>query len=115
MLHGARQSGKTTLARAVVESRGEPTSPWTTRPSEASPRPTRSLTSSASAIRLPWTRPPSRWTLSPTSIPTNQRDTALNAVAPGSFRAGVLLHTGEQSGRIGERLYLRPINCLWAQ
>lgn len=39
----------------------------------------------------------------------------LNAVAPGSFRAGVLLHTGEQSGRIGERLYLRPINCLWAQ
>jgi hypothetical protein len=33
---------------------------------------------------------------------------------PGAIRAGVLLHTGEQSGRAGDRLHLRPIDCLWA-
>ncbi len=38
----------------------------------------------------------------------------LDAVAPGTFRAGVLLHTGEQSGKVGDRLHLRPIDSLWA-
>ncbi len=38
----------------------------------------------------------------------------LDAVAPGAFRAGVLLHTGHQSGTTGDRLHLRPIDCLWA-
>ena len=38
----------------------------------------------------------------------------LDAVAPGAFRAGVLLHTGEQSGKVGDRLHLRPIDSLWA-
>ena len=39
----------------------------------------------------------------------------LDSVTPGSFRAGILLHAGEQSGTIGDRLYMRPINCLWSQ
>lgn len=38
----------------------------------------------------------------------------LDIVASGSFRAGVLLHTGDQHGKIGDRLHLRPINCLWS-
>ena len=38
----------------------------------------------------------------------------LDAVAPGAFRAGVLLHTGEQFGKVGDRLHLRPIDSLWA-
>lgn len=38
----------------------------------------------------------------------------LDAVTPGAFRAGILLHTGEQSGKAGDRLHLRPIDCLWA-
>ncbi|MCY3851923.1 MAG: ATP-binding protein [Acidimicrobiaceae bacterium] len=37
----------------------------------------------------------------------------LDIAAPSSFRAGVLLHTGDQSGKIGDRLHLRPINSLW--
>ena len=38
----------------------------------------------------------------------------LDRVAPGSYRAGILLHTGDQHGKIGDRLHLRPINCLWS-
>ena len=38
----------------------------------------------------------------------------LDVVAPGAFRAGVLLHTGEQSGNVGDRLQLCPIDSLWA-
>jgi len=37
----------------------------------------------------------------------------LDAVAPGAFRAGVLLHTGSQSGKLDDRLHLRPIDSLW--
>jgi len=37
----------------------------------------------------------------------------LDEVAPGTFRAGYLLHTGRQSLPIGDRLYLRPISSLW--
>ena len=39
----------------------------------------------------------------------------LDVVHPGAFRAGVLLHTGEQHGPIGDRLHLRPVNCLWSR
>ncbi len=38
----------------------------------------------------------------------------LDAAAPGTFRAGVLLHTGDQSGKVGDRLHLRPIDSLWS-
>lgn len=38
----------------------------------------------------------------------------LDRVAPGTFRAGILLHTGNQHGTIGDRLHLRPICCLWS-
>lgn len=38
----------------------------------------------------------------------------LDVAAPGSFRSGVLLHTGDQSGKISDRLYLRPISALWS-
>ena len=38
----------------------------------------------------------------------------LDGVAPGTFRAGILLHTGDQHGKIDDRLHLRPINCLWS-
>ena len=38
----------------------------------------------------------------------------LDAVAPGAFRAGVLLHTGSQSGKLDDRLHLRPIDSLWS-
>ncbi|MYB25644.1 MAG: ATP-binding protein [Acidimicrobiia bacterium] len=37
----------------------------------------------------------------------------LDAVAPGTFRAGVLLHTGHQSGKLDDRLHLQPIDSLW--
>lgn len=39
----------------------------------------------------------------------------LDAVAPGTFRAGVLLHTGVPSGKLEDRLYMRPIDSLWSQ
>ncbi len=56
-------------------------------------------------------------TRSPTSSQTHHlawlRD-KLDAAAPGSFQAGILLHTGEQSGKIGDRLHMRPISCLWS-
>ena len=38
----------------------------------------------------------------------------LDSVAPGTFRAGVLLHTGPQSLAVGDRLHLRPISMLWS-
>lgn len=37
----------------------------------------------------------------------------LDEVSPGTFRAGVLLHTGERSLRVGDRLYSGPIDVLW--
>lgn len=37
----------------------------------------------------------------------------LDGVSPGSFRAGVLLHTGPFTLSLGDRLHLRPIGCLW--
>lgn len=38
----------------------------------------------------------------------------LDATTPGSFRAGILLHTGPYTLSAGDRLHLRPINCLWS-
>ncbi len=38
----------------------------------------------------------------------------LDVAAPGSYQAGILLHTGNQHGKIGDRLHLRPINSLWS-
>ncbi len=37
----------------------------------------------------------------------------MDAAAPGTFRAGVMLHTGPQSLTVGDRLHLRPISMLW--
>ncbi len=37
----------------------------------------------------------------------------LDAAAPGTFRAGILLHTGTQSGKVDDRLQLQPIDSLW--
>lgn len=37
----------------------------------------------------------------------------LDDVAPGTFRAGILLHTGPQSVVVGDRLSLLPIGSLW--
>ncbi len=36
-----------------------------------------------------------------------------DASATGTFRAGILLHTGDQSLTVGDRLHLRPISTLW--
>lgn len=38
----------------------------------------------------------------------------LDRIAPGTFRAGILLHTGPQSLTVGDRLHLRPISMLWS-
>ena len=38
----------------------------------------------------------------------------IDSVAPGTFRAGLLLHTGPQSLTVGDRLHLRPISTLWS-
>lgn len=38
----------------------------------------------------------------------------LDASVPGTFRAGILFHTGPHSLTVGDRLYLRPISMLWA-
>ncbi len=38
----------------------------------------------------------------------------LDATTPGAFRAGILLHTGPYTLSAGDRLHLRPINCLWS-
>lgn len=37
----------------------------------------------------------------------------LDKVEPEAFRAGVLLHTGPQTLKVGDRLYLAPIDSLW--
>ena len=37
----------------------------------------------------------------------------IDRAAPGLFKAGVLLHTGNQSVTVGDRLHLRPIQTLW--
>ena len=37
----------------------------------------------------------------------------LDTVAPGAFRAGILLHTGHQHFKVGDRLHVRPINSIW--
>ena len=37
----------------------------------------------------------------------------LDEASPGTFRAGVLLHTGERSLRVGDRLYSSPVDVLW--
>ena len=39
----------------------------------------------------------------------------LDAVSPGTFRAGILLHTGPYALSMGDRLHMRPIGCLWSQ
>ena len=38
----------------------------------------------------------------------------LDTITPGTFRAGILLHTGQQSLTVGDRLHLRPISTLWS-
>ena len=38
----------------------------------------------------------------------------LDAVSPDTFRAGVLLHTGRRSLKVGDRLYSAPIDTLWS-
>ncbi|MCY3560404.1 MAG: ATP-binding protein [bacterium] len=38
----------------------------------------------------------------------------LDRSVPGTFRVGVLLHTGPYCHRIGDRLWLAPINVLWS-
>ena len=38
----------------------------------------------------------------------------MDSAAPGTFRAGVLLHTGPQSLTVGDRVHLRPISMLWS-
>ncbi len=37
----------------------------------------------------------------------------LDAVSPDAFRAGVLLHTGPRSLKVGDRLYSAPLDTLW--
>ena len=37
----------------------------------------------------------------------------LDSAYPGAFRAGILLHTGDQHLTVGDRLHLRPIHTLW--
>ena len=39
----------------------------------------------------------------------------LDAVSPGKFRGGYLLHTGDRIAEIGDRIYMMPISALWAQ
>lgn len=39
----------------------------------------------------------------------------IDAVAPGAFKAGILLHTGPHTLALGDRLHMRPISCLWSE
>lgn len=39
----------------------------------------------------------------------------LDAASPGAFRAGILLHTGEAHLKLGDRLYMAPIDTLWSE
>jgi hypothetical protein len=38
----------------------------------------------------------------------------LDSVSPGTFRAGILAHTGDQHFDVGDRLHIRPIDSLWS-
>ena len=38
----------------------------------------------------------------------------MDRTEPGSFAAGVLLYTGHHALKLGDRLYLLPIDRLWA-
>jgi len=38
----------------------------------------------------------------------------LDASSPGTFRAGILLHTGPHTLSAGDRLHLRPVSSLWS-
>ncbi len=38
----------------------------------------------------------------------------IDAAAPGAFRAGILLHTGDQRYTVGDRLHICPISTMWA-
>ena len=38
----------------------------------------------------------------------------VDAAAPGTFRAGILLHTGPFALSLGDRLHMRPMSCLWS-
>lgn len=38
----------------------------------------------------------------------------IDGVAPGAFRAGLLLHTGDQFLPVGDRLHMVPISSLWS-
>lgn len=38
----------------------------------------------------------------------------LDSTAPGAFKAGVLLHTGERTLKLGDRIHSTPIGALWA-
>ena len=62
------------------------------------------------AVEIKATRSPTGNHLSHVRWLRNRLDT----VAPGTFRAGILLHTGPQSLTIGDRLHLRPISTLWS-
>ena len=37
----------------------------------------------------------------------------LDETLPNTFRAGILVHTGEEEFTVGDRLHLRPISSLW--
>ena len=37
----------------------------------------------------------------------------IDAASPGAFRAGILLHSGEQRFTVGDRLHVHPIDGLW--
>ncbi len=39
----------------------------------------------------------------------------MDRTEPGSFKAGVLLHTGSHSLKLGDRLYMLPIEQLWTR
>ncbi len=39
----------------------------------------------------------------------------LDASNPGSFRSGILLHTGPLTLTTGDRLHMRPVNSLWSE
>ncbi|MDE0215743.1 MAG: ATP-binding protein [bacterium] len=39
----------------------------------------------------------------------------IDAVVPGAFKAGILLHTGPHTLSVGDRIHMRPISCLWSE
>ncbi len=44
---------------------------------------------------------------------TNRLGCLLDTMSPDTFRAGVLLHTGPRSLKVGDRLYSAPTDTLW--